>query len=79
MENIQVLFSRGDGCYIIQKDNLFYLINLGCEDIPIVKKHPDSFLKFGYFREVTEIDEKELHAIESKLPKSCSKMCYNPQ
>ena len=61
--DIKVLFARGDRCYIVQDGNLFYLVDLDCEHEPIVKKHPESFLKFGYFYPANEIDEKELQAI----------------
>ena len=65
--NVKVLFTRGEGIYIVEKDNLFYLVNLETNNKPFVSEFVDSFLKFGYFTEVDEIDEKELHFIKSKL------------
>lgn len=65
--NIKVLFTRGEGIYIVQKDNLFYLVNLETNNKPFVSEFVDSFLKFGYFTEVDEIDGKELLAIETML------------
>ena len=64
---IKVLFTRGEGVYIVEKDNLFYLMNLETNNKPFVSEFIDSFLKFGYFTEVDEIDEKELLAIETML------------
>lgn len=65
--DIKVLFTRGEGIYIVQKDKLFYLVNLGTKNKPFVSEFVDSFLKFGYFTEVNSVSEKELHAIKSKL------------
>ena len=65
--DIKVLFTRGEGIYIVQKDNLFYLVNLETNNKPFVNKFVDSFLKFGYFTEVDEIDDKELLAVEAIL------------
>lgn len=65
--DIKVLFTRGEGIYIVQKDKLFYLVNLGTKSKPFVSEFVDSFLKFGYFTEVNSVSEKELHAIKSKL------------
>ena len=65
--DIKVLFTRGEGIYIVQKDNLFYLVNLETNNKPFVSEFVDSFLKFGYFIEVDEIDDKELLAIEAIL------------
>ena len=64
---IKVLFTRGEGVYIVEKDNLFYLMNLETNNKPFVSEFIDPFLKFGYFTEVDEIDEKELLAIETML------------
>ena len=64
--NTKVLFARDEGIYIVKKDNLFYLVNLETNK-PFVSEFIDSFLKFGYFTEVDEIDEKELLAIETML------------
>ena len=47
--NIKVLFSRGDGVYVIELDDGFYLVNLESGTISERKKYIDSFLKFGYF------------------------------
>ena len=71
--DIKVLYTRGDRCYIVQKGNLFYLVDLDCEYEPIAKKNPESFLKFGYFFPVNEIDENDMLTIKSKL----LKICYN--
>ena len=65
--NVKVLFTRGEGIYIVEKDNLFYLVNLETNNKPFVSEFVDYFLKFGYFTEVEEIDEKELLAIETML------------
>ena len=65
--SIKVLFTRGEGIYIIRKDELFYLVNTETNIKPFVSEFLDSFLKFGYFTEVNEIDEKELLAIEALL------------
>ena len=65
--NVKVLFTRGEGIYIVEKDNLFYLVNLGTNNKPFVSEFVDSFLKFGYFTEANEIGEKELLAIEALL------------
>jgi hypothetical protein len=65
--DIKVLFARGEGVYIVQKDNLFYLVNLKTNNKPFVSEFVDSFLKFGYFTEVGEIDKKELFLIKAKL------------
>jgi len=73
--DIKVLYTRGDRCYIVQKDNLFYLIDLSCEHEPIAKKHLESILKFGYFFSSNEVDGNDLLAIKSKL----LKMRYNLQ
>ena len=67
MNDIKVLFTRGEGIYIVQKNNLFYLVNLETNNKPFVSKFVDSFFKFGYFAEVDEIDDKELLAIEAIL------------
>ena len=64
---IKVLFTRGEGIYIVQRDNLFYLVNLETKRKPFVSEFVDSFLKFGYFTDAGEIDEKELCAIETLL------------
>ena len=65
--DIEILFTRGEGVYIVEKDNLFYLMNLETNNKPFVSEFIESFLKFGYFTEVDEIDEKELLAIETML------------
>ena len=65
--NVKVLFTRGEGIYIVEKDNLFYLVNLETNNKPFVSEFVDSFLKSGYFTEVDEIDDKELLAIEAIL------------
>ena len=65
--DIKVLFTRGEGIYIVQKENLFYLVNTDTKNKPFVSEFIDSFLKFGYFTEVDGIDDKELIAIEAIL------------
>ena len=67
MNDIKVLFTRGDGIYIVQKNNLFYLVNLETNNKPFVSESVDTFLKFGYFTEVGGIDNKELFLIKAKL------------
>ena len=63
----EVLFTRGEGIYIVRKGSLFYLVNLDTKNKPLVSEFADTFLKFGYFERADEIDEKELFAIESLL------------
>ena len=65
--DIKVLFTRGEGIYIVQKDTLFYLVNLETKNKPFVSEFVDSFLKFGYFTQVNDIAQKELLAIEALL------------
>ena len=65
--DIKVLFSRGDGCYVVQKGDDFYLVNLETDDKPQVSKYADSFLKFGYFSPIDELDVKTLHNIKERL------------
>ena len=65
--NVKVLFTRGEGIYIVEKEGLFYLINLETKNKPFVSEFVDSFLKFGYFTKADEIEEKELLAIEKML------------
>ena len=64
---VKVLFTRGDKLYVVQKGELFYLIDLNTDAKPLVKKRTDSFLKFGYFTEVTEISKDELSEIKKRL------------
>lgn len=65
--DIKVLYTRGDRCYIVQKGELFYLLDLDIDSKPLVSKYVDSFLKFGYFAEVKIIDKNELCLIEWRL------------
>ena len=64
---IKVLFTRGEGIYVVQKNDLFYLVNLQTKNKPFVSEFIDSFLKFGYFTQVNEIGEKEFLAITALL------------
>ena len=64
---IKVLFTRGEGIYVVQKNDLFYLVNLQTKNKPFVSEFIDSFLKFGYFTQVNEIGEKEFLAIKALL------------
>ena len=57
---MKVLFTRGDGIYIAQKDDTYYLVNLELPDV-------DSFLKFGYFDVVSEVPEDIRKAIEERI------------
>ncbi|MBR2884736.1 MAG: hypothetical protein IKB93_08060 [Clostridia bacterium] len=61
---IEVLFERGDGIYIIKMDDGFYLVNLEICTISERKQYIDSFLKFGYFTPVENIDVKILDSIK---------------
>lgn len=65
--DIKVLFTRGEGCYIVQKDSLYYLVNTETNLQPLVSEFADSFLKFGYFSGVKSIDNNEMIAIERLL------------
>ena len=65
--DIKVLYTRGDRCYIVQKGNLFYLLDLNINSKPLVSEYIDSFSKFGYFSPVKEIDRKDLRAIKAML------------
>lgn len=65
--DLKVLFTRGEGCYIVQKNELFYLVNLDTDIKPFASEFVDSFLKFGYFEEVNDIDENDLLAIKRLL------------
>ena len=65
---IKVLFTRGEEIYIVSKDGLFYLVNLDTKNKPAVSEFADSFLKFGYFERVDEIDGKKMLAIEALVP-----------
>ncbi len=65
--DIKVLFTRGEGCYVVQKGKLFYLVNLETNHPPLVSEVAESFLKFGYFEKVNNISEEELNGIEAKL------------
>ena len=64
---IKILYTRGDQCYIVQKGEFFYLLDLDIDSKPLVSKYFDSFLKFGYFTEVKTIDKNELYAIERRF------------
>ena len=65
---MKVLFTRGDGIYIAQKDNTYYLVNLELPDEePLQSKYVDSFLKFGYFDVVSEVPEDIRKAIEELI------------
>ena len=65
--DIKVLFSRGDGVYVIELDDGFYLVNLESEIISERKEYIDSFLKFGYFYTIDKIDAKEMDSIKELL------------
>lgn len=65
--DLKVLFTRGEGCYIVQKNELFYLVNLDTDIKPFASEFVDSFLKFGYFEEVNDIDKNDLLAIKRLL------------
>lgn len=62
--DIKVLFSRGDGVYVIELDDGFYLINLESGTISERKKYIDSFLKFGYFYPIDKIEASEMESIK---------------
>ena len=55
--DIKVLFSRGDGVYVIGLDDGFYLVNLKSGTISERKEYIDSFLKFGCFYPLDKIEE----------------------
>lgn len=63
----KVLYTSGDDVYIVQKDKAFYLVNLEVDTPPIKKDLVESFVKFGYFTAVDEIDSVKLSQIEAKL------------
>ena len=65
---MKILFTRGDGIYIAQKDDTYYLVNLELPDEePLQSKYVDSFLKFGYFDAVSEVPEDIWKAIEERI------------
>lgn len=63
----KVLYTSGDDIYIVQKDKAFYLVNLEVDTPPIKKDFVESFVKFGYFTAVTELDSVKLSQIKSRL------------
>ena len=63
----KVLYTSGDDVYIVQKDKAFYLVNLEVDVPPIKKDLVESFVKFGYFTAVGQIDSVKLSQIENKL------------
>lgn len=67
--DIKVLYTRGDGIYVVQKDNYFYLVNLQLKTKSPKKEYVESFLKFGYFEEVKTVDGKTLNDIKLLLDK----------
>ena len=65
---MKILFTRGDGIYIAQKDDTYYLVNLELPDEePLQSKYVDSFLKFGYFDAVSEVPEDIRKVIEERI------------
>ncbi len=64
---VKVLFTRGEGCYIVQKDSIYYLVNIETNMKPLISEFAESFLKFGYFEKVTNISKEELSAIQTLL------------
>ena len=63
----KVLYTRGDGIYIVQKGEDYYLISLEVAGEPVKSKFIDSFLKFGYFTPVDSMDESEMRKIKNML------------
>ena len=66
---MKVLYTRGNGIYIAQKDDNFYLVNLSNDKPPKVSDNPDKFLKFGYFEPVDNVSEDVLKSIEERITK----------
>ena len=65
--NVKILFARGEGCYIVEKDSTYYLVNIETDTKPSISEFAESFFKFGYFTEVHSVDEKTLRKMESKI------------
>ena len=65
--DIKVLFSRGDGIYVIELDSGFYLVNLASGIISERKDCIDSFLKFGYFYPIDKIEESVMNSIKELI------------
>ena len=64
---MEVLYFRGDGIYIVKKDDMYYLVNLEIDQNPLASKYVDSFLKFGYFEPVVAIEEDTYRKMEAYL------------
>ena len=65
--DIKVLFSRGDGVYVIELDDGFYLVNLESGTISERKEYIDSFLKFGCFYPLDKIEESVMNSIKELI------------
>ena len=66
---INVLYTRGEGIYIVERGGIYYLVNLDTGNKPLESEFAESFLKFGYFTEVDKIDGNELCKIAALLPR----------
>lgn len=64
---MRVLFERGSGSgiYIIEDNNIYYLVNLKHETLSKAEPEnmPDMFLKFGYFEYVESVSIEEYEEI----------------
>lgn len=64
---MKVLFERGrnSGIYIIEDNNIFYLVNLKLKTLTKAKPEntPDMFLEFGYFYDVENVSDEEYKII----------------
>ena len=61
---IEVLFYRDNDIYVIKIDDGFYLVNLKKSTISEKKEYIDSFLKFGYFTPLENVDANILNSIK---------------
>ena len=65
--DIKVLFSGGDGAFIIKLDNQYYLVNI--ETGILSRKHSsvDSILKFGYFEKIDGANNEIMNEIKEVI------------
>jgi hypothetical protein len=66
---MKVEFVRGDNIFIVEKDGVFYIVNLITRKVEKADppNMPDMFLKFGYFEDADELDPATMRNIESVL------------
>ena len=65
--SIEVLFTRGNGIYVVRRGDVYYLLNLTDDGAPISSKYVDSFLKFSYFDEVESVEETVFEEIKKRI------------